>query len=346
MVEPCVDDVDPDSLLFDWSLDEADLQEVCRARGSENRLWTALHLCGLRRTGRFVDDPSLVPHGAVIHLAHRLGIEPPVRLAPLARQPTDSAIRARVRDHLGFVPFSADAQSRLESDLSDVATDGLAATDLTQRAEALLCATKVVLPARSTLERLIASILRQALDRLYSRIAARLPSAMCDALDQLVGRLTSEGCADPQSRAYFGHYKTPSVASMARFTREVRQRLEEIGGMLAELPNIADVPQRIRRQFAQLCRRYDGRALRRFPPDKRYSLLVCFLLDRRQALLDDMVQAHDNHMTGLMRRARHAAEAEAGRLRRAAADGLVTLLDTGKAVLVGDESMRKCGAAG
>ena len=58
-----------------------------------------------------------------------------------------------------------------------------------------------------------------------------------------------------------------------------------------------------------------------FPPDKRHSLLVCFLLDRRQGLLDDLVQAHDNHMTGLMRRARHAAEAEARRLRRAAEEG-------------------------
>ena len=52
--------------------------------------------------------------------------------------------------------------------------------------------------------------------------------------------------------------------------------------MLADLPDLAEVPQRVRRQLAQLCRRYDGHALRRFPPDKRHSLLVCFLLDRRQ----------------------------------------------------------------
>jgi len=123
---------------------------------------------------------------------------------------------------------------------------------------------------------------------------------------------------------------------MGRFTREARRRLEEIEGMLSDPPDLADVPQRLRRQLAQLYRRYDGRALRRFPADKRHSLLVCCLLDRRQGLLDDLVQAHDNHMTGLMRRARHAAETEAKRLRRAAEDGLVTLLDTGRAVLAGD----------
>ncbi|MBF0393960.1 MAG: Tn3 family transposase [Alphaproteobacteria bacterium] len=336
MAERFGDEADPDRLLFDWSLSEADLQEIRRARGGDNRLWTALHLCNLRRTGRFVDDVEQVPHDAVIHLVRQLGAAFPVRLAPLARQPTDSAIRARVRVHLGFVPFSVDSQDRLEADLSGVAADGSAAADLVQRAEALLCAAKVVLPARPTLERLVASIVRQALERLYNSIAARLPPPMCEALDRLVGQLAGEAEAGTHGRASLGRYRTPSAASMGRFTREARQRLEEIGGMLTDLPDLGDVSQLIRRQFAQLCRRYDGRALRRFPRDKRYSLLVCFLVDRRQGLLDEMVQAHDTHMTGLMRRARHAAEAEARRLRRAADDGLLTLLDTGKEVLVGD----------
>lgn len=43
-------------------------------------------------------------------------------------------------------------------------------------------------------------------------------------------------------------------------------------------------------------------------------------------------------LTDLMRRARHAAEAESQRLRRAAEDGLLTLVDTGKAVLAGDHT--------
>ena len=184
----------------------------------------------------------------------------------------------------------------------------------------------------ATLERLVASITRQAMGRLFARIAGRLTSSRRDALDRLAG----EADTDTEGRASLGRYRTPSAASMGRFTRTARQRLEEIEGLLAGVPDLSDVPQRIRRQLAQLCRRYDGHALRRFSPDKRHSLLVCFLLDRRQGLLDDMVQAHDTHMTGLMRRARHAADAEAKRLRRAAEDGLLTLVDTGEAVLAGN----------
>jgi Domain of unknown function (DUF4158) len=272
----------------------------------------ALHLCGLRRTGRFIDDPAQVPGNALIHLANRLGEEPPVRLLLLPRPATDSAIRARVRDHLGFVPFSADARNRLEAALSEVAADGLTLADLIQRAETALRAAKVILPARTTLDRLVASITRQALDGLFNRIATRLPSSLRVALDRLVGQLADD--AGTEGRASLGRYRTPSAASMGRFTREARQRLEEIGAMLAGLPDLADVPERIRRQLAQLCRRYDGHALRGFPPDKRHGLLICFLLDRRQGLLDDM--AHDNHMTGLMRPPRRRSGSQAFAPRR------------------------------
>jgi hypothetical protein len=326
------DEIDPDRLLLDWTLTDADRREIDRSRGPDSRLWTALHLCRLRRTARFIDAAEQVPQDVIVHLARQLGLDPPVHLLPLPRPATDSAIRARVRDHLGFVPFAPAAEADLQAGLASVAADGLTATDLTQRAEALLCAARVILPARTTLERLVASITRQAMGRLFARIAGRLTSSMRDALDRLAGEVDT----DTEGRASLGRYRTPSAASMGRFTRTARQRLEEIEGLLAGVPDLSDVPQRIRRQLAQLCRRYDGHALRRFPPDKRHSLLVCFLLDRRQGLLDDMVQAHDTHMTGLMRRARHAADAEAKRLRRAAEDGLLTLVDTGEAVLAGD----------
>jgi hypothetical protein len=344
MAEPAPEEIDPDQILNDWALDEADLREVMRARGPDSRLWTALHRCGLRRTGRFIDDPAQVPGSAVIHLARRLGEEPPDRLLLLPRPATDSAIRARVRDPLGFVPFSADARNRLEAALSEVAADGLALADLIQRAETARRAAKVILPARATLERRVASIARQALDALFNRLATRLPASLRVALDRLVGQLADD--AGTAGRASLGRYRTPSAASMGRFTREARQRLEEIEALLAGLPDLADVPQRIRRQLAQLCRRYDGHALRGFPPDKRHGLLICFLLDWRQGLLDDLAQAHDNHMTGLMRRARHAAEAEARRLRRAAEDGLLMLVDTGKAVLAGGPEESVAGLRG
>ena len=334
MLDAARDEVDPDALLRDWSLAKGDLDEVRRARGL-GRLWTALHLCSLRRTGRFADAPERIPHEAVVHLAQQIGIDPPARLTALPRQASDSAVRARVREHLGFVPFSSDAEAGLKDSLATLTLDGLGSAELVERAEAFLLTARVVLPARTALERLVASLNRQALDVLFSRIAARFSVSTCAAFDRLLANADNED-AEADSRATVGRFRTPSASSMGRFTRTAGERLEEINILLRDLPDLSDLSPRIVRQLAGLCQRYDGRALRRFPSAKRHSLLACFLLERRQGLLDDMVQAHDNHMTGLMRRARHAAEADARQLRQAAEVGLVTLIDTGEAVLAGD----------
>lgn len=61
------DDIDLDSILHDWSLSTADLLEIDRTRGPESRLWTALHLCSLRQTGRFAEDPGRIPL-SLIHI--------------------------------------------------------------------------------------------------------------------------------------------------------------------------------------------------------------------------------------------------------------------------------------
>jgi Domain of unknown function (DUF4158) len=334
MLDAARDEVDLDVLLRDWSLTKSDLLEIQRAR-SQGRLWTALHLCSLRRTGRFADAPERIPHEAIVHLAQQIGIHPPARLAVLPRQATDSAIRNRVREYLGFVPFSADAETRLTARLAELALDGLGSAELVERAEAFLLTAHVVLPARATLERLVASLNRQALDALFTRIAGRFSASTRVAFDRLVGNADDDD-AEVDGKATVGRYRTPPASSMGRFTRTAGERLEEINALLRDLPDLSDIPHRVVRQLAELCRRYDGHALRRFPAAKRYSLLACFLLDRRQGLLDDMVQAHDNHMTGLMRRARHAAEADARQLRQAAEAGLVTLIDTGEAVFTGD----------
>jgi hypothetical protein len=95
----------------------------------------------------------------------------------LPRQATDSAIRNRVREYLDFVSFSADAKARLTASLAELALDGLGSAELVERAEAFLLAARVVLPARATLERLVASLNRQALEALFTCIAGRFSAS-------------------------------------------------------------------------------------------------------------------------------------------------------------------------
>jgi hypothetical protein len=65
--------VDPsdEDLARDWTLSAADIVEVKRCRGDDNRLRFAIQLCVLRNTGRFVSDFDAVPVPIANHLACR-----------------------------------------------------------------------------------------------------------------------------------------------------------------------------------------------------------------------------------------------------------------------------------
>jgi hypothetical protein len=249
MLETAREEVDLDALLRDWSLTKDDLREIHRARG-QGRLWTALHVCSLRRTGRFADEPERIPHEAIVHLARQIGIHPPARLAILPRQATDSAIRNRVREYLGFVTFSPDAEVRLTANLTELALDGLGSAELVERAEAFLLAARVVLPARAALERLVASLNRQALEALFTRIAGRFSASTRAAFDRLVGNTDDD--AEVDGKASVGRYRTPTASSMGRFTRTAGERLEEINALLQGLPDLGDISHRVLRQLAEL----------------------------------------------------------------------------------------------
>ena len=124
MVGAAQDEADLDVLLRDWSLTKGDLQEVHRARGEG--------ACGPRCICAVFVAPGASPMTLNASRTRPLSISPADR-HPSAR-PAVSAVRAgerrrhpsRVREHLGFVPFSADAEAGLKDNLAALTLDGLA----------------------------------------------------------------------------------------------------------------------------------------------------------------------------------------------------------------------------
>jgi hypothetical protein len=87
------------------------------------------------------------------------------------------------------------------------------------------------------------------------------------------------------------------------------------------------------RYFADVAKRYDARALRRFAPAKRYTLMACFLVESHKTILDHLVALHDQLLTKKMREAHHAFEQRYQRLRRQYRRGLLKLIATGNTLL-------------
>jgi hypothetical protein len=173
-----------------------------------------------------------------------------------------------------------------------------------------------MLPASSTLERLVTAEVTRATTDLYATVSSRLPPALREAIDLLIE------VPDGDARSGLFRLKDyPKSANAAVITSDI-VRLQLIERLLESGDGLDDLDPRIIRQLGQLGRNYDAGDLRRFAKPKRDALVACYLVETRKTMLDQIVEMNDLFLTGMNRRSRHAVEKQRKKLRRRARDGL------------------------
>ncbi len=309
-----------EELARDWTLSEADKAEVRRCRGDTNRRRFALQLCTLRNYGRFLDDYDLVPVRILTHLSRQLDLPPVLFIAPPERDATLSEQEQRIRRYLGYQQFDQTLQERLTRWLEARAAEGPLPIDLLRRAVDQLRAWRVVLPVHSTIERLVASVAAAAQQDIFERISSQLPVEVKECLDELLQPADS----DNRSRLFRLKEYPPYASAPAIIKYIERYRLVE--EIVADRITLGGIDPRMVEYLAQLARRYDAQALKRFAPAKRIALVACFVAEIRKTLLDHVVEMHDQYLTDMCRRARNAFEEQYRQFRRKAKEGLDLVL--------------------
>jgi TnpA family transposase len=317
---PASVDPDEDELARRWSLTPSDLAVVAECRGDDHRRRFAVQLCWLRVHGRFLDDYRHAPVKIVNHLSRQLGLPPVLFLDRPGRAQTERAQALRIRRHLGLRPFDSGVAADLRHWLAQGAIEGRTAAELLVRAEDKLRGWHVMLPATSTLERLVTAEVTHATTQLYETVSLRLPPSLREAIDLLVE--VPEG--DARS-SLFRLKDFPKSASAAAIKGDI-VRLRLIEQLVEAGAGLDDIDPRVVRQLGQLGRRYDAGDLRRFAKPKRDALVACYLVEARKTLLDQIVEMNDLFLTGTNRRARNAVEKQRKTLRRRARDGLHRVL--------------------
>ena len=87
------------------------------------------------------------------------------------------------------------------------------------------------------------------------------------------------------------------------------------------------------RYLADLEKRHDAHTFRRFPPEKRYALTACFLVEIQKTILDHIMALHDQLLSKKIREATNAFETRYRQVRWQSKRGLATLIQTGKPLL-------------
>jgi len=323
-------DPSEDDLARHWSLTPADLAAIAEARGPDQRRRFALQLCVMRLHGRFLDDYRRAPIKIVNHLSRQLGLPPVLFLDRAGREPTERVQAQRIRRYLALSRFDKAAEANLREWLREGALEGRSAAELLAGAEDKLRGWCVMLPAASTLDRIVASVAAHTTADLFATIAGRLPETLRAGIDLLVE--VPEG--DARS-SLFRLKDYPKSANAAVIKGDI-VRLHLIEDLLGAGANLGDLDPRIIRQLGQLGRRYDAGDLRRFAKPKRDALVACYLVEARKTLLDQIVEMNDLFLTGMNRRARTSVEKRRKSLRRRARDGLHRVLGAVDALVAAD----------
>ena len=314
------EDPSEEELARNWTLSEADRSQVLRCRGDDNRRRFAVQLCVLRQYGRFLEDYARVPVRILNHISRQIYLPPALSLAGAERNATEAEYHERIREYLGYHLFDAEARNLIEEHLRSRVAQGALPSVLIESAEDALRFWKIILPPASTLQRLVGSVAATGRQEIFERIATDLSDSTRKSLDALLEVAQGER----QSGLMIFKEYPPEASPAAILDYVERYRFLQkagVGGI-----ELAGIPGAVIDHLAQLARKYDAQALKRFAPAARHAMLACFLVEAQKSLLDHLATMHDQFLTGMSRRSRNAFEERHREFRKRAKRGVETLL--------------------
>jgi TnpA family transposase len=313
--------VSDEALVRDWTLLDSDHHEIARYRKGF-RVYIAIQICAVRLYGRFVPHVREVSPHMVNYLGQQLDLPPSLAVEVPEREATALEHRQNVLKHLGFQRFDPSAHAHLTTWIEQQARRGTLPDTLFQQAENYLLDQRVLLPGPSVLERLIIHVCAEVHVQLFETVFQRLSPELRQAIDRLLDIPDGD-----QRSAFYRLKEYPPAASISsiqsylqRYQTVAETGLDDGEGQVLT-PAFLDY-------FFKQAKRYSAKDLKRFTEHKRYTLMLCFLLETRKTLLDHLVTMHDQYIMEMTRQVHHAHEQKHRELRKRQKRAIDVMLDT------------------
>lgn len=162
---------------------------------------------------------------------------------------------------------------------------------------------KIILPAITTLERMVWEARAMAEKKLFNTVSQSLTNEQKEKLEKII---TSQHPSE--SNTILGWLKEPPGHPSPETFLKVIERLKYIRGMELETVQVNHLHRNRLLQLSHLGSRYEPYAFRHFQENKRYSILTVYLLHLTQDLTDKAFEIHDRLILSLLSKGRKAQE--------------------------------------
>lgn len=293
-------DIPEDDLIAFFTLSTIDKGLLFNRRGDHNRLGFALQLCTVRYLGYCPDDLVHIPQTVTSYLAKQLDIISPVALM-LQYGQREHTRTDHLQEIVAFVGYAKAEQTdfdELEAWLIERALEHDKPMLLFTLACEHLYKSKVLRPGVTVIERLVISARQHAQQQTYDTMAGILKPETCIFLDSVLDVDDSIGRTPLYWLKYGATSNTPGdILNNIEKIKYLRQHhIEEW-----KVPDLN--PNRLK-FLAQLGQQSTNQSLQRSAPERRYPILVAFLLRTYEEIIDELIELFDRCLADCYTRAK------------------------------------------
>jgi hypothetical protein len=277
----------------------ADHTQIAQCRGVYNRLGFAYQLGFLRLTGRFpAQQPLELLDDLLVFVAQEVALDPVLIQDYAQRRQTVSEHQQLLTLYLGFRPFGPTERDALGRFVRAEALRLESPPALVAQAEAFLRDHTILVPASSTLHRVVGEQRALARQQLYVRLLACLPSSMPADLDALMQ-------VEEMPYSPLHALKAPPGLPSPRALLRLIAKLDQIQATQVLTLDLTWLNANLQKALAQHVWHASAHRLRGLPAPQRYTVLVCFLTQIYRDTLDQLVDMYSKVVTATYRRAQH-----------------------------------------
>ncbi|WP_243526888.1 Tn3 family transposase [Bacillus pseudomycoides] len=316
-----------------YTLSPYDIEIIKRHRRDHNKLGFALQLCMLRFPDWTLSDVHHIPDCVVNYIAKQLQISAKEIRIYAEREQTKHEHLEEIRKEYGFQNFTIREYRVVSKVLLRYALENGNALHLIQITIEELRKRKIILPAMTTIERMVWEVRRRAEEKIFRLLSSSLTMEHIEKLNRLLLRM------EDGPKTYLAWLREiPSSYSPDSFLKVV-EKLEYIRNLQLQIDTGDLHPNRLR-QLSKIGSRYEPHSFRRFDNSKKHAILVVYLLELIQDLTDQAFEIHDRQIMSLLSKGRKAQEERQKQNGKSINEKVVHFADLGEALIKArDEGM-------
>lgn len=287
-----------------FTFSKRDLEIVNKRRREENRLGFAVQLAVLRYPGWPYTHIKSIPDSVLQYISKQIGASPSSLSHYPQRENTLWDHLKEIRSEYDFVTFTLREYRMTFKHLHQIALENGDAIHLLHECIDFLRKNKIILPAITTLERMVWEARAMAEKKLFNTVSQSLINEQKEKLEMII---TSQHPSE-SNKTILGWLKEPPGHPSPETFLKVIERLEYIREIELETVKISHLHRNRLLQLSRLGSRYEPYAFRDFQENKRYSILTVYLLHLTQELTDKAFEIHDRQILNLLSKGRKAQE--------------------------------------